>query len=158
MNALPIGDPAPRIFGSTSDRKPCSKNPQEARHILLVTFCKKSCAASRRILHGLERSPRAYHTDCWRMMGIWQDLPQSLREIAQKFQISFPPIANRDFETSRAYRLTHAPILFPISPRGWIQRILIRFHWEELEGLFRSLERSLDRGPWPIIQGEDPSL
>ncbi|WP_448601429.1 peroxiredoxin family protein [Thermoflexus hugenholtzii] len=158
MTALQIGDPAPLIFGTTLNGEPYLEDPQGVRHILLLAFFKESCAASRRILPALERLHQAYRTDHWRLLGIGQDPPEALQEIARKFQISFPLIADRDFQTSRAYRLTHVPTLFLIAPSGRIQRILIGFHREELEDLSRALARSLGQEPQSITRTEDPPL
>ncbi len=156
MTGLQRGDRAPLLFGLTLNGEPYLEEPQGSW--LILAFFKESCPTCRLILPRLEALHRAYPLPGWRLMGIGQDPPETLRKLTEELGLSFPILADRDFASSTAYRLTHVPTLFLIEPDGRIAHILVGFARDDLEALSRMIAQRLHVPPHPITQDGDPAF
>jgi len=156
MTTLQRGDRAPLLVGLTLDGQPYLEQPEGSMTVLI--FFKESCPTCRLILPRLENLYRVYPPSEWRLIGIGQDTPQVLQQLAQEFHISFPILADHQFASSLNYRLTHVPTIFIIDPQGQIDRIIVGFVRDDLEEISRQVARKLNAPFHPITRDEDPSF
>ncbi len=156
MTTLQRGDRAPLLVGLTLDGQPYLEQPEGSMTVLI--FFKESCPTCRLILPRLENLYRVYPPSEWRLIGIGQDTPQILQQLAQEFHLSFPILADHQFASSLNYRLTHVPTIFIIDPQGQIDRIIVGFVRDDLEEISRQVARKLNAPFHPITRDEDPSF
>jgi len=156
MTTLQRGDRAPLLVGLTLDGQPYLEQPEGSMTVLI--FFKESCPTCRLILPRLENLYRVYPPSEWRLIGIGQDTPQVLQQLAQEFHLSFPILADHQFASSLNYRLTHVPTIFIIDPQGQIDRIIVGFVRDDLEEISRQVARKLNAPFHPITRDEDPSF
>ncbi len=156
MTTLQRGDRAPLLVGLTLDGQPYLEQPEGSMTVLI--FFKESCPTCRLILPRLENLYRVYPPSEWRLIGIGQDTPQVLQQLAREFHLSFPILADHQFASSLNYRLTHVPTIFIIDPEGQIDRIIVGFVRDDLEEISRQVARKLNAPFHPITRDEDPSF
>lgn len=156
MTTLQRGDRAPLLVGLTLDGQPYLEQPKGSMTVLI--FFKESCPTCRLILPRLENLYRVYPPSEWRLIGIGQDTPQVLQQLAREFHLSFPILADHQFASSLNYRLTHVPTIFIIDPQGQIDRIIVGFVRDDLEEISRQVARKLNAPFHPITRDEDPSF
>lgn len=154
MTTLQRGDRAPLLVGLTLDGQPYLEQPEGSLTILV--FFKESCPACRLILPRLENLHRAYPSSGWRLLGIGQDPPPILQNLAQELRLSFPILADHQFTSSTAYRLTHVPTTFVIDPQGQILHITVGFVRDDLEAISQQIARRLNVPARSITDDGDP--
>lgn len=156
MTGLQRADHAPLLIGITLNKELYIEEPQGSW--LVLVFFKTSCPTCRLLLPRIETLHRAYAQAGWRIIGVGQDPPETLQQFSEELGLSFPIIADRDFASSMAYRLTHVPTTLLIEPQGRITYILIGFAREELENLSQAIAQRLGTTPRSITREDDPAF
>ena len=156
MTTLRQGDRAPLLIGLTLDGQPYLEQPEGSLTILV--FFKESCPTCRLILPRLKNLHRAYPSSGWRLLGIGQDPPPILQNLARELGLSFPILADHHFASSIAYHLTHVPTTFVIDPHGQILHITVGFARDDLEAISHQIAQKLNAPPHPITYDQDPAF
>lgn len=108
-----------------------------AEPAVLLAFFKVSCPVCQFTFPYLERLHRSYpNLPIW---GISQDDADATEGFCRMFGITFPTLLDQSFELSIANDLTNVPSIFLVGRDLVIDRTIVGFDKEELQGLNRDL-------------------
>lgn len=138
MPALSPGDKAPtfRLTG-LDDAHYILTDTLRAEPAVVLAFFKVSCPICQFTFPYLERLHRSYpNLAIW---GISQDDKDATEGFCRMFGVTFPVLLDQGFEMSIAYDLTNVPSIFLVGRDFVIDRTIVGFDKEQLEGLNRDL-------------------
>ncbi len=108
-----------------------------AEPAVVLAFFKVSCPVCQFTFPYLERLHRSYpNLQIW---GISQDDADATEGFCRMFGITFPTLLDQGFELSIANDLTNVPSIFLVGRDLVIDRTIVGFDKEELQGLNRDL-------------------
>jgi len=101
---------------------------------VLLAFFKSTCPVCQMTLPFLERIHRGRAPGSLEIYGVSQDDPETTKEFAGEFGISFPMLLDTEesgYPASNAYGLSHVPTLFLVERDGTIVWSLEGFNKKE---------------------------
>ena len=106
-----------------------------AKGPVVMAFFKITCPVCQLTFPFLERMHRGTGLS---IFGISQNDPESTREFAEEFGVSFPMLFDTEesgYPASNAYGIAHVPSVFLVEPDGVISRTMEGFDKKALESL-----------------------
>lgn len=138
MTALSPGSKAPtfRLLGLDGTHRILTDTLRVEPAVVLAFF-KVGCPVCQFTFPYLERLHRSYpHLQIW---GIGQDDADATEAFCRMFGITFPILLDQGYELSIAYELTNVPSIFLVGRDLVIDRTIVGFDKQELQGLNKDL-------------------
>ena len=155
MSALNPGSVAPDIsLASLNGVGKISLSSARQRGPVVAAFFKSSCPVCQFALPYLERIYKAYGDKKASFIGVSQDNPETSRQFAKEYKISFP-IGLDDtarYPASNAYGLTTVPSIFLISPEGKVEMSTVGWDKRDMEELNKRIAKAAGVSPAPLFK------
>ncbi|HZE80228.1 MAG TPA: TlpA disulfide reductase family protein [Candidatus Polarisedimenticolia bacterium] len=161
MPALEAGVLAPEIELQYLDGRKFSLKEQRKKGPVVAVFFKVSCPVCQMALPYLDRISKAYaKSGGFTFVGVSQDNASDTQAFNRQYNIGFPVLLDPvgKYPASNAYKLTHVPSTFLISPEGEIDFATVSWAKADVEQLNRRLASLTNMATAQIFQpGENVS-
>ena len=158
MPAIQAGVKAPDIKLLLLDGREFSLDHARQRGPVVVVFFKVSCPVCQFTFPYLERIYKAYgKSGRVTIVGVSQDNSKDTAAFNREFGVSFPTLLDEigKYPASNAYRITHVPSIFLISPEGEVERSIVGWSKQEIEELGRALADVTGDDSVPVVRVEE---
>jgi len=140
MTHIVAGNPAPNFSLKSLDGKEFLLADSLRKGPVVLAFFKVSCPVCKFTFPFLERLFQRYKSDNVTFLGLSQDQPNSSRDFANDFGVTFTiAIDDSNYTVSNSYGLTMVPTVFLIEPGGRVQISSMGFVKADLESIADSL-------------------
>ncbi len=126
--------------------------------MLVLAFFKTTCPTCQLTFPYLQKLSDAYaESKKLTVWGVSQDDEDATEAFAQKYGIQFPLLLDRELYHSMTYGIVTVPTLYLTGSDGLVQKKLIGWDREAMNGISERIAAFLEREPVLLVDANDPA-